>query len=203
MDAKGFSHPHILNMLNVKYVLTRKKINNPNFVPVNQNLGLYRNENVLPKAWIVGNLNSVKTQRESLMNTLLTGFDPAISAIVVDYDGESIPIKATGTVHVKSRVENKIELTSSSVTGGLLVLSEVYYKPGWKAFVNGEETSIFQTNHILRSIRIPKGENDILFIYDDLPWKKTRILSRSSLLIILFGLGFLIWKDPKNKSIIE
>ena len=203
MDAKGFSHPHILNMLNVKYVLTRKKINNPNFVPVNQKLGLYRNENVLPKAWIVGNLNSVKTQRESLMNTLLTGFDPAISAIVVDYDGESIPIKVTGTVHVKSRVENKIELTSSSVTGGLLVLSEVYYKPGWKAFVNGEETSIFQTNHILRSIRIPKGENDILFIYDDLPWKKTRILSRSSLLIILFGLGFLIWKDPKNKSIIE
>jgi uncharacterized membrane protein YfhO len=197
MDAKGFSRPHILDMLNVKYVLTRKKINNPNFSPVKDVPGIYKNKNVLPKAWIVGNVRSVETQRESLMETLLNGFDPTNSAIVVQYKGEPIPENAIGTVIVKSKTENKIELISKSETGGLLVLSEIYYKPGWKAFVNGEETPIYQTNHILRSIKIPPTESDILFKYDDSSWKQTRILSRVSFLAILLGLGFIFWREKK------
>ena len=46
MDARGFSRPQILNMLNVKYLLTRKKINNPNFVKLNNLDGVYENTKV-------------------------------------------------------------------------------------------------------------------------------------------------------------
>ena len=194
MDAKGFSKPHILNMLNVKYVLTRKNINNQNFAPVVESPGLYQNNSVLPKAWVVGNVKSVETQRESLMNTLLTGFDPSSSAIVVGYNGNEISEKSSGTVTVQLRHENRIELISDSEKDGFLVLSEIYYAPGWVATVNGKETEIYQTNHILRGIEIPAGKAEILFYYNDAPWKKTRILSRTSFLIVLFGLGFLYWK---------
>ena len=31
MDAKGFNRPQVMDMLNVKYVLTNKKINNPDY----------------------------------------------------------------------------------------------------------------------------------------------------------------------------
>ena len=134
------------------------------------------------------------------MNTLLTGFNPSKSAIVVQYKGEPIPGNVTGTVNVKSRAENKIELISISDTGGLLVLSEIYYKPGWKAYINGEETNIYQTNHILRSINVPRGENKILFQYDDSLWKKTRILSRVSFLIVIMGLGFIFWREKETKQ---
>jgi hypothetical protein len=200
MDANGFSRPHILNMLNVKYVLTRKNINNPDFLQMKNAPGVYQNKKALPKAWIVGNVSSVETQKESLMNTLLTGFNPSKSAIVVQYKGEPIPGNVTGTVNVKSRAENKIELISISDTGGLLVLSEIYYKPGWKAYINGEETNIYQTNHILRSINVPRGENKILFQYDDSLWKKTRILSRVSFLIVIMGLGFIFWREKETKQ---
>ncbi|MDC1037506.1 YfhO family protein [Candidatus Marinimicrobia bacterium] len=203
MDAKGFSKPHILNMLNVKYVVTRKKINNPDFIQVNQNMGLYQNKKSLPKAWIVGQVNSVETQRESLMSTLLTGFNPANDAVVVGYKGEPKSQFRTGSVTIRSRHENRIEMDSESESGGFLVLSEIYYKPGWVATVNGEETEIYQTNHVLRGIDIPAGQAEVVFYYNDGPWKKTRILSRSSLLIILFGLGFIIWKEPKTNAIIE
>ena len=64
MNARGFSKPQILNMLNVKYVITKKKINNPNFVKVNDLDGLYKNINVLPKAWLVGKLKNVKSVDE-------------------------------------------------------------------------------------------------------------------------------------------
>jgi len=198
MDAKGFSRPHILDMLNVKYVLTRKKINNPNFIALKDVPGVFQNKNVLPKAWIVGNVKSVETQRESLMETLLNGFDPSNTAIIYKYQGEPLNGMASGQVDVISRTENKVNIISQSETGGLLVLSEIYYKPGWRAYVNGEETPVYQTNHILRSIYVPSGEHQIKFRYDDSSWKQTRILSRVSFLAILFGFGFILWKEKEN-----
>ncbi len=195
MDAGGFNRPHILDMLNVKYILTRKKINNPNFIQVNDLKGIYENKKVLPKAWIVGNLKNVYSQRESLMETLMTGFNPSNSAVVVDYNGNDIPENVVGKANVKIKEENKIEIDCQSETGGLLVLSEIYYKPGWKAFVNGKETPIFQTNHILRSVRIPSGSSEVIFEYDKSDWEKTRLLSRISFLSIILLSGFCIWKE--------
>ena len=195
MDAGGFNRPHILDMLNVKYILTRKKIKNPNFIPVNDLKGIYENKKVLPKAWIVGTIKNVDSQRESLMETLMRGLNPSHTAVVVDYNGSDIPENVVGKATVKTKEENKIEIDCQSETGGLLVLSEIYYKPGWKAFVNGKETPIFQTNHILRSVRIPSGSSEVIFEYDKSDWEKTRLLSRISFLSIILLLGFFIWKE--------
>ena len=67
MDARGFSRPKVLDMLNVKYVVTNKRINNPNYKKIKEVNGLYENKNVLPKSWIVGQIKDVNSQRESLM----------------------------------------------------------------------------------------------------------------------------------------
>ena len=200
MDAGGFNRPHILDMLNVKYVLTRKKINNPNFIPVGDMKGIYENKKVLPKAWIIGDLKIVESQKESLMETLMTGFNPYSSAVVLKYEGDDMPANVNGQAIIKLKEENKIEINCQSETGGLLVLSEVYYKPGWKAFVNGVETKIYQTNHILRSVYIPSGESDVLFEYDDSRWQNTRMLSRISILTVLMLIGFSILRERKQKS---
>ena len=200
MDAKGFNKPQIMDMLNVKYVLTNRKINNPDFVGVGGAPGLYENKNVLPKAWIVGNIKSVDSQRESLMEVLLSGFEPSKTAIVLNYNGAKTPKDVSGQVSIRSRAENRIELISSSATGGLLVLSEVYYKPGWKATVGGNEARIYQTNHVLRSVEVPPGEVEVIFEYDTNTWERTRILSRVSFLSVLLLLGIFSWtsRDRKN-----
>ena len=198
MDARGFSRPKVLDMLNVKYVITRKKINNPNYKKIKSINGLYENKNVLPKSWIVGQVKSVNSQRESLMETLLSGFNPKENAIVCNYTGSEVPKNAIGEVLVKSRSENRIELVANSETGGLLVLSEIYYKPGWIAMVNGNETPIYQTNHILRSVEVPKGVSQVVFEYDDASWQRTRLLSRFSFLVVIVILGGFFWKDQKR-----
>ena len=201
MDAKGFNKPQIMDMLNVKYVLTSRKINNPDFVSIKGVPGLYENKNVLPKAWIVGDVKAVNSQRESLMETLLSGFDPSKTAILYNYSGDRSTKDVSGQVSVRSRTENKIELVSISDTGGLLVLSEIYYKPGWKATVDGNETPIYQTNHILRSVEVPPGEIEVIFEYDTNPWERTRILSRVSFLSVILFLGLSFWrnKDKHHK----
>ena len=200
MDAGGFNRPHILDMLNVKYVVTNKKINNPDFIPLKGIKGIYENKKVLPKAWIVGKIKSVKSQEESLMETLLRGFDPSKAAIVLGSDKIDLPLAVEGKAKIKSKKENKIEINCKSKTGGLLVLSEIYYEPGWKAFVDGKETEIYQTNHILRSVQIPPGNSEVIFKYNSLNWEKTRMLSRVSLLIILILLGFSVVKEKRHKK---
>ena len=195
MDAGGLNNPKILDMLNVKYVLTKKKITNPQFVKIENIDWLYENKMVLPRAWLVGEVKSVKTQRESLMETLLGGFDPRKVAIVNNYNSTELPKNVEGEIVIKSKTENRIELESNSETGGLLVLSEVYYGPGWKASVNGIDVTIFQTNHVLRSVRIPEGNAQIVFEYDSSVLEKTKILSRVSFLALLFALGILLLKN--------
>ena len=96
--------------------------------------------------------------------------------------------------------ENKIVITASTSAGGVLVLSEIYYKPGWKCEIDGILTDIFQTNHVLRSIFVPEGNHSIKFYYDKTSWKITRLISRISFLIILFSLTFLYWKERKIKT---
>ena len=199
MDAKGFNRPQVMDMLNVKYVLTNKKINNPDFLRIKDTPGLYENKNVLPRAWIVGNIKSVDSQRESLMEVLLGGFDPSKSAIVFNYNGTNNQKDIDGQVSVVSKTENKIELISTSKTGGLLVLSEIYYKPGWKATVNGKKTPIYQTNHVLRSVEVPPGEIEVIFEYDANAWQKTRILSRVSFLSVLFMLCIKFWTKKEER----
>ena len=71
---------------------------------------------LLPRAWLVGEVKSVKTQRESLMETLLGGFDPRKVAIVNNYNSTELPKNVEGEIVIKSKTENRIELESNSET---------------------------------------------------------------------------------------
>ena len=135
------------------------------------------------------------------METLMRGFDPSNAAVVLDSEEIDFHIDANGKANIVNKKENKIEINCKSKTGGLLVLSEIYYEPGWKAYVNGKETRIYQTNHILRSVQIPPGDSEVVFQYDSLKWEKTRILSRVSLAIVLILIGFSYFKEKRNNKI--
>lgn len=198
MDAGGLNNPKILNMLNVKYVVTRKKIKNSNFFKMPQFEGLYENRNVLPKSWFVNEILAVKTQRESLKRTISPSFDPESQAILVNYEGEFLTKKSSGSSSIIERSENKIVLNANSKEGGILVLSEIYYSQGWKAYVNGLHVPIYQTNHILRSIEVPAGNSEVVFEYDVRRWRTARIISRSTFVTFLLLLGFLFYRDNKK-----
>ena len=200
MDAGGFGRPQILNMLNVKYVLTEKKLNSPLFSPVINYNGLYKNRAVLPRTWFVNNIDNVTDQKTSLQSVLSQSFDPEKAAVITNYSGPEIPESSTGTAKIETLSENEIVITASTSAGGLLILSEIYYKPGWKCKIDGILTDIFQTNHVLRSIFVPKGTHSIKFFYDKSSWYITRLISRISFLIILFSLIFISWKEKGNKD---
>lgn len=190
MDAGGLNSLAVLNMLNVKYLIMKREFNHPDVkLVLPGDKKIYENKAVLPKAWIVPGIINVSSQKESLKGVLDKNFNPRSEAIVVNYDGPLPDSLASGNVTVTKCSENEIILKSNATSSGLLVLSEMFYEPGWLATVDGKPTKIYQTNHILRSVVVPAGEHEVRFLYNSRKWWVTRIISRISLLVAVVSLG--------------
>jgi len=193
MDVGGFRRPQILNMLNVKYLLTNKTVRNTSFRKLKEINGLYQNLDVLPRAWFVGNVNLVSSQEESLNELMDISFIPKETAIVINYDGPDLSRTVVGDIEIIYHSPNKIIINCETTGGALLVLSEIYYKPGWKCKIDGNPTSIFQTNHVLRSIYVPDGKHNVEFYYDSSNWRLAKVVSRFTFfasIIIIFLLYY-------------
>ncbi|MDP3940883.1 MAG: YfhO family protein [bacterium] len=88
-------------------------------------------------------------------NTLLLEADPKIPVS----EGEH-----TSSVLVVKDTPNFLKFAVSSDMPALLFLSDNYY-PGWKAYVNDKETTIFRADYTFRAVVVPAGESSVKFIY--------------------------------------
>ena len=198
MDIGGFRRQAILNMLNVKYIITNKRIENKAFKKIEGNNNLYENLDVLPRSWVVGGIKSVKSQKSSLLSIMDMSFRPNETATVLDYDGPDLIDYKGGNSKIIKTSPNEIIINCKTNGGGLLVLSEIYYSPGWKCKVDGIPSDIYQTNHILRSVFVPDGEHEVIFYYDDSNWIVAKIISRTSFFSTILILCFLFYRDRKS-----
>ena len=55
---------------------------------------------------------------------------------------------------------------SNTKTEQLAIFSEIYYQPGWKAFVDGKETPLFPCRLDITRLRVPAGEHQIVFRFE-------------------------------------
>ena len=60
---------------------------------------------------------------------------------------------------------NQLTYKVNSKTGGVVVLSEIYY-PGWTCTIDGEPTDIARANYVLRAVRVPAGEHEMVMTFD-------------------------------------
>ena len=199
MDIGGFRRPEILNMLNVKYLVTRKKVKNSSFKQILGINNLYENLDYLPRAWFVGNINNVDDQESSLSKVMDISFRPKNTAVVINYNGPKLSGSYGSQINFETYSPNNISLNCQNDGGALLVLSEIYYQPGWKCKIDGEITPIYQTNHVLRSVYVPDGSHSIEFYYDSSEWRMARIISRGSFFSIVIFLGIILFRENKIK----
>ena len=176
----------VLNMLNTRYL-----IYNPESEPV-------INPFAMGNAWLVDDVlmvTSSKGEIEALRNV-----DLSATAIIHSEFSDILQHQTvgaeSGTIELTDyHPEN---LTYRSVTGSaqLAVFSEIYYKKGWKAFVNDTEVPILRVNYLLRGVFVPGGDNTIEFRFEPTSYKYGKLLAYIGSLLItaLIVLFFILRK---------
>lgn len=155
----------------------------------NDQLTLVARPTALPRAYIVSKVKIVSDSEKELAAIFSSATDVRNTAFVET----PIPLAATGSgmVSVVSYEPSRIELSAFARGTALLVLSDTDY-PGWKASVDGKETTVYRTNYTFRGVVVPQGSHTIIFYYDPFSFKLGIAISIASL-IIWFG----IWRMRK------
>lgn len=196
IDPKLLSfHNAMLDMLNVKYLVhSYLPINDPRYVQVQtEQPWVYQNTGVLPRAWFVDTLEVVAGKANVFSRMKDGTFDPAKTALIEEEPPFAIAKGDSNSVTVTSFGNHRIQLEASVAEPSLMVLSEIYYPAGWKAFVDGVETKIYKTNYILRSIFLQPGEHKIEFVFQPASFKIGLWISLVvlAMLLILLALGLI------------
>ena len=64
--------------------------------------------------------------------------------------------------------------------------------------IDGKNSKIYQTNHVLRSVYVPDGEHEVVFYYDNSNWQAARLTSRVSFFLAAFLCLFLFYKERRS-----
>jgi len=158
---------NMVNMLNTKYVLAQGTIQHPNLKQVlvdeRNRIVVYENSACLPRVFPIGNIEVIADKQARLARLNDPSFKPDSLAILE----KDLTVQVTSPGSWQSKITryepNVIEIDVETDTQTLMVLSEMYYPAGWKAYVDGQQTEILKTNHALRSIVVPEGRHHIVF----------------------------------------
>ena len=195
---------HILNMLNVKYVLAQTQIEHSNlkqvFADNQSNILVYENLAALPRVFTVGEVEIIKMRESRFARLNSSEFDPAKKAILEEELDTEIGVPVNFASEITRYEPNQIDIKVDTDSNTLMVLSEMYYPAGWKAYVDDVETKIYKTNHALRSIVVPAGKHEIQFIFKPKSYTASLWISGTSMTIVYLVLGLAVFQSFQKKK---
>lgn len=188
---------NVFNMLNTKYFIQKDRNG--------QTTNYQPNPTALGPVWFVKGIRFTKDAPQEM--ELLGQVNPKDTALVQEQFRSSIaamPVAdSAASIQLLYNDNDVIAYRSNAATNQFAVFSEVYYKEGWKAFVDGKETPIVRTNYVLRGVALPAGQHTIEFRFDPNGFntgKSITTIASIALLLLLAGGIFMQWKSNKTKA---
>ncbi|MEO5564895.1 MAG: YfhO family protein [Chitinophagaceae bacterium] len=175
----------VLNMLNAKYFIQKDQ--------AGLTQQYQKNDSALGPVWLVKNITFVKNADQEM--AAITNFNPKDTAIVQESFKRLIPFlplaDSAATVQIVKNENDLMTYNFNASSNQFAVFSEIYYEPGWKAFIDGKETPIVKTNYVLRGIAIPAGKHSIEMKFEPPAYMKGKKLTTifSVVLLILVAAG--------------
>jgi hypothetical protein len=149
----------ILSRMHIGYIVSPRELDLP-IVTRTPDVTIYRNDQVLPHAWIAPAAADLSAVSEIVPGSLVKSLTDS---------GNTVTIRA------------------ASPQAGWLILSDILY-PGWQAWVDGAPVEIRLANEAFRAIEFPAGEHAIEFRYKPRTVYLGLIVSLASLALIVVGL---------------
>ena len=189
----------LLDLLNVKYVLTTRKIERPGYTLVyDGEIRIYRNDDVLPRAFVVPRARVI-LDREELFRELRS-FDPREYVILEEEPDADTGQPASWTVDRASVITytpNEVVVEVTMPRPGWLVLADSYFS-GWKAYVRTEdadeqEVKLYKADYNFRAVPLLAGEHTVRFRYSPMSFKVGLYTSFLAGVILFLGAAYWVW----------
>jgi uncharacterized membrane protein YfhO len=180
-------------MLNTKYII---------FTDQQGNQQVQQNTDANGNAWFVNEVEFVDSANEEMK--ALDSLKTKEKAIIASEFKELVPktryLKdSIATISLTKYEPNELTYATESSTDLLAVFSDMYYKNGWNAYVDGELTPYFRANYVLRALTVPQGEHEIKFKFEPTIIKKGNSITLASYgLWVIILLGW-IFVEKKKK----
>ena len=196
------NNKEVLDMLNIKYIIQRDE-KGQEFASINPDAN--------GNAWFVSKIQTVNSADEEMK--ALDKLDTKNVAVIgpsVNNDSYSVSSSALennftkdslATIKLDLYKPNHLKYTSTNTNNGFAVFSEVYYKNGWTAMIDGKETPIQRVNYTLRGLEVPKGKHTIEFKFEPQVVKTgSTIALFSSIGMVLLIIGGVYFERKKKKQ---
>ena len=181
----------ILNMLNVKYFIVPTE----NGVQAQQNPGVYSN------AWFVRDVDWVADANAEILS--LKEVDLKDTAVIDNRFKDDIKMDfvydEVGTIELVSEQPNELVYKTKASIRQLAVFSEMYYQPGWQAYIDGEKVAHVRADYVLRAMNIPQGEHTVTFKFEPKVIQTGGTIAlASTLILVILILGGLVFAYRKG-----
>ncbi|MCV6629403.1 MAG: YfhO family protein [Flavobacteriaceae bacterium] len=189
--AKG--NMGLINMLEVKYILDRGE---------DGKLTVSKNPYTNGNAWFVNQLQAVQNADEEMaaLEELPTDSIAVFNqSLFPDRTIQTYVKDSLAHIELLSYKPNHLVYRSNNQNKGMAVFSEMYYQPGWNAYIDGELQSHIQVNYVLRAMEIPAGTHQIEFKFEPKVIAKgsTITLTGGVIWILVFAAG--MWYRKKQQ----
>lgn len=185
--------PHLLDLLNVKYVLTPQDVDLPadRFALLRDGrTRLYRNQRVQPRAFLADDYR-VLDGAAALRTMRNASVDLARVAVLADQIDAGVrpdaAIASRGTASIVKYTDDEVAIDTDADGRRLLVLTDVHY-PGWRATLDGADVPILRADYAFRAVAVPPGRHRLEFRYRPASVRYGAVLSATGLVLLGFTL---------------
>ena len=180
-----------IDMLNTKYIIFRD--------PQSNQISYQVNPNAAGTCWLVDTISIIKDPVKVMSS--LDSLNIRTTAVIEKELKTNISTINNGdSIWLLNNKHDEINYQSNTSGTRFAVFSEVYYKDGWKAYIDGKETDIYKTNYVLRGLIIPAGKHEIKFEFKPSSYTKGRpiaIIASGLIWILLIANTLLFFKKQQ------
>jgi uncharacterized membrane protein YfhO len=136
----------------------------------------------------------------------LHAFDPTKELIVDKRFADQVngfvgTADSLATIKMTHYAPNGIQYEYQSDNEQLAVFSEMYYQPGWNAYVDVKLKPHFRANYVLRAMRLPAGKHKVEFKFEPKAFFIGEKISLASMLLFFaLALGAIAWTLKTNRK---
>jgi hypothetical protein len=191
----GSINEDVLDMLNTKYIITSDE--------TGQKQTVQNRDSAAGNAWFVPSVTYVKNADEEM--AAINSFDPRKVMIVAEEFKPMIDLRRIGYdtnsfIRLTSYHPDLLTYEYSSGKDALAVFSEIYYKQGWNAYVDGKHVPYFRANYLLRAAQLPGGNHKLEFKFEPTSYYTGEVISLIASILLVLALAYVVYVEVKKEN---